>query len=545
MQGHVLQGSDQPAGNLYLSSTSNATKGKIIAQDYMAFANGPWIDVTAPPYNVKDDGVTDSSAAIQAALNVANGVVYLPMTAAGGNYYIGTTQLLINRNSGSTYKTAVSHLVMAPGTRITYIGTDAAIKVDVSSNSMTGLILDLYDIYSTGAYGLKFTSGGLDSTHYIIQSRIKIHNIWNYTTSGIYVDCLFSQNVVDVLGFYPTDPPKTAWGLYFTQGEGSVKFESNQINVGSIYSYQGLYGGVGFNYNSVNIDVDSGTTNTTIDKIDVAGIYNTLVIRAINPVNQFYPGGIRLRSTSANNALITPPPSLALLSDDSPIGSNTIISPIGLKNILINSSFEIFSGALTAPGWTATNIAVFQAETTNFKHGLQGAKLMPSGNYSFINQALSPSIVAGKTFTFAGWFKAPATNLGINQQLMTIGDDTSASNIQIATDGRWHYLASTYAFGVGTTNPYVRIWVGPNAYAAGDILYADGCSVVLGTTFALPEERTNIRNETYGTTAPGSGTWMLGDICWNTNPSAGGTPGWVCTTGGTPGTWKAMANLAP
>ena len=25
---------------------------------------------------------------------------------------------------------------------------------------------------------------------------------------------------------------------------------------------------------------------------------------------------------------------------------------------------------------------------------------------------------------------------------------------------------------------------------------------------------------------------------------AAGTPGWVCTTGGTPGTWKAMSNLA-
>jgi len=44
--------------------------------------------------------------------------------------------------------------------------------------------------------------------------------------------------------------------------------------------------------------------------------------------------------------------------------------------------------------------------------------------------------------------------------------------------------------------------------------------------------------------APTTGTWRRGDIVWNISPSAGGPPGWVCVASGTPGTWKAMANLA-
>lgn len=48
----------------------------------------------------------------------------------------------------------------------------------------------------------------------------------------------------------------------------------------------------------------------------------------------------------------------------------------------------------------------------------------------------------------------------------------------------------------------------------------------------------------YATAIPTVGTWIRGDIVWNTLPSAGGTPGWMCVAGGTPGTWKAMANLA-
>jgi len=43
---------------------------------------------------------------------------------------------------------------------------------------------------------------------------------------------------------------------------------------------------------------------------------------------------------------------------------------------------------------------------------------------------------------------------------------------------------------------------------------------------------------------PGEGTWERGDVIWNTEPIAGGPPGWVCVAAGTPGTWKAMANLA-
>lgn len=47
-----------------------------------------------------------------------------------------------------------------------------------------------------------------------------------------------------------------------------------------------------------------------------------------------------------------------------------------------------------------------------------------------------------------------------------------------------------------------------------------------------------------GIAAPTDGTWTRGDIVLNIEPSAGGIPGWVCITSGTPGTWKAMADLA-
>lgn len=48
-------------------------------------------------------------------------------------------------------------------------------------------------------------------------------------------------------------------------------------------------------------------------------------------------------------------------------------------------------------------------------------------------------------------------------------------------------------------------------------------------------------NKTYiGTTAPTTGTWIVGDRFYNTAPVASGYEGWVCVTAGTPGTWKGF-----
>jgi hypothetical protein len=52
------------------------------------------------------------------------------------------------------------------------------------------------------------------------------------------------------------------------------------------------------------------------------------------------------------------------------------------------------------------------------------------------------------------------------------------------------------------------------------------------------------RRAMHGAAAPTAGTWAVGDIVWNTAPAAAGTLGWVCTTAGSPGTWKAFGSIA-
>jgi hypothetical protein len=51
--------------------------------------------------------------------------------------------------------------------------------------------------------------------------------------------------------------------------------------------------------------------------------------------------------------------------------------------------------------------------------------------------------------------------------------------------------------------------------------------------------KSNIRSSG-SESVPISGSWSKGDIIYNTNPTPGGYVGWICTTSGTPGTWKGF-----
>lgn len=44
--------------------------------------------------------------------------------------------------------------------------------------------------------------------------------------------------------------------------------------------------------------------------------------------------------------------------------------------------------------------------------------------------------------------------------------------------------------------------------------------------------------------APSAGLHSVGDIVYNTTPVPGGSLGWVCTTAGTPGTWKEFGSIS-
>lgn len=104
--------------------------------------------------------------------------------------------------------------------------------------------------------------------------------------------------------------------------------------------------------------------------------------------------------------------------------------------------------------------------------------------------------------------------------------------------------------------------VGGNLVVTGDVttddgtLTADTVSVTTGLVTGSAECDSLLCNASYiqvgsgpnkigfGAAAPNSGTWAKGDIVFNTGAAPSGQVGWVCTTAGTPGTWKTFGVIA-
>lgn len=68
-------------------------------------------------------------------------------------------------------------------------------------------------------------------------------------------------------------------------------------------------------------------------------------------------------------------------------------------------------------------------------------------------------------------------------------------------------------------------------------------TVMSGYGTIYTNQRWNLGSFTWGAAAPVAGTYVVGDIVWNTGAAAGGKAGWICTGAGSPGTWKAFAPI--
>jgi hypothetical protein len=137
--------------------------------------------------------------------------------------------------------------------------------------------------------------------------------------------------------------------------------------------------------------------------------------------------------------------------------------------------------------------------------------------------------------------------------------DTTAFDLMIGDPASTQYLLyngeiSEPRYNPSTT-PTVTLYV-----AAGSILrlrqqstgtsvlnitgyiQAYGIADVTATTWNVAQN-INAPLESYGSAIPTTGTYPKNFIVWNNDPAAGETIGWVCITGGTPGTWRGFGQI--
>lgn len=207
-------------------------------------------------------------------------------------------------------------------------------------------------------------------------------------------------------------------------------------------------------------------------------------------------------------------------------------------NVLINPSFE--AGIY---GWTISGAAggTFDAIDSTFSTG----KMLRLTNAGTAAKILSQNISISAdqvgipvTFTIA----VRDVNGSGSTHLYSGGAGVTASTaIHRASGTEWQLLT-------GTLLPSVAGTLAVQILTSGSLVYFDAARAAFGKDAEIDQSSfgmLTIADKPFGfaTAAPTAGTWPVGAIVKNSAPAVGQPKGWVCTVAGTPGTWVSEGNL--
>jgi hypothetical protein len=213
-------------------------------------------------------------------------------------------------------------------------------------------------------------------------------------------------------------------------------------------------------------------------------------------------------------------------------------------NLLVNPSFE--AGGYQWNESSGANItAVFEASEVG--PGLMATLTFEAdGGYSYAQNVTIPTAWVGRPLTFtalvnvagAGSVAPRVSGCGITA--------TGTYNKASAAEG-WQIITHTFVpQESGTLSVGLQL---TSMTAADSEVSIDECALAFGVEAEPSGAKFGSlelggRTEVLASAAPTGGTWKVGDIVWNSAPTAGGTVGWVCTTAGSPGTWKTFGTIA-
>ena len=167
---------------------------------------------------------------------------------------------------------------------------------------------------------------------------------------------------------------------------------------------------------------------------------------------------------------------------------------VGTGHLIANNKFTHGGAGASDYCFTITNASVEAKLTGNHIDGFnRGIYIVSTGDLEFVNNT---TINCGT---------------GFSAQYQTI-------------------LSSIVSHGNSYDSAYPSFW---------GTLYADSRA-----SFGRKMYRANVNPATGGIGGGANCVWEQGDMVFNTSPTAGGSAGWICTTGGTPGTWKTFGAIS-
>ena len=509
------------------------------------------------PINVKDfgavgDGITDDTAAIQAAFvviyNSYGGTIYFPP----GTYLVSST--VGTANAPFTIR------VLAYGATLKRAPTTDPYNMFVPSSNWTieGLSLlgyvqsgtDSGNVVPQSGYGFRMDISQKNVT--FIQCNVDNISFDGWFISGTTQD-IYLQNCTGSLSqecyrntvtVGPTGATANVQNVIISGGKFGPAKGRPAIDLepdsGGVLGYVFIGNGV---HVTGGIDVIAGPIqNVQIDGVVFDGPGSTFLTnftQKLQLANLSFINGAYFRSTGVDQG---PSGSSVSFVDsaDIEIGSISGLSSYGDAYIgpnVIQGSNNTFANwsYFANPGVSGT-IAI----TPNMGGvGPTKALLIDAFNYAaeFVQLV---EVTSGNYYTFGAYM----VNETGNSSIVLTEKDVGGNPITFRTfRGNSETGRVIAILKVDPATTHIEINFGSHTTSGANKAYFGAMFLRRGVVNDwVPSQR-----ETFGPTweaAPTTGTWAQGDVVIDNTPSSGGNIGWVCTTAGTPGTWKTFGTIS-
>lgn len=592
--GYYAKG-DKGAGTFYYNSASAATadNGKYITPNTMA---GRFVRIITSMYipqmfGAKGDGVTDDTVAIQNCCNAANpGYANNGFSASFSVDYIHFPAG-IYRTTG-TITVYGSHTVT--GERASF-KPDAGVTVITVASAYQNRFDNL--VFIGGAKALYIDTGNVDTSTITIENcEFQDQTVAHIETSAASASTLMrmshcklysnSSNAtfigVDLKGgsLHLTACWMTTAQTGFRNGDGVTGQGGNLIldNLFGVPRYAGN-GGVTWINNTCNVEMRScrfggegdGLIMTCNPPVTATGTYVIIDKCALFPGDQplvsfnYMPNDFQFTNNLGSDSgwdkgflfnagstttfgPIRGSHNTFIVRDNSPTsapnyqGSTEGMSKThALNNEHVKPSNTLFTADKVAQyitngggGWSGNNSNV--TVTTPITNGFGAAVRAITGSSASYNGAFSETYTTGLNGLGTGMYTV-VVNVNITTQHITSVNLYAGTNEKGFKLGKGRHVICLPTYYVAGTDAQLT---GYGCYNMSNAqVAAFGPLRVFAGLVEVKTENTIV----YGSAAPITLRWELGDRVINSAPTVGQPKSWVCSTAGVPGTWTSEGNL--
>ena len=473
--------------------------------------------VSVIDYGADASGTTDSTSAIQAAINTGLSVFF----------------------PKGTYR--ITSLSIASRSNVSYFGYNDVTITNVGATTPSdGLVVLSGTISQIEFSGLKFVGDGtINAYNYGIScasgqtiSQVTFRDLHFYNVRlglGLNADTggTFANSVVDSCVF-DTMVGETAgngYGIICPNAFGTIITDCTFINVGRHDVYVGRGGYVTVANCYFKDHRKSTYTGNPRAAVQISRNVQYVVVTGCIFTN-FYDGAVQIAHATGEAG--------------------------DCKNITVSNC--MFDGPLNVVpaiylGEQAEPTTQFTRNITIVNNQFNGSELYEGPFISATNG--NQIIIKDNQFTL--------TDITANTSIISLGSASYSANANscnklTVVDNQFNLVGTAGTVTLVALNGYVganvdtSVWIDTKFYK-----YSTGITVLVWNSPVSGYANIGVQGAVgrstrsaivYINSIPTTGTWNVGDIAYNIAPASAGYIGWVCTTSGTPGTWKTFGLIS-